>query len=68
MRMVLRNDEKLKGPSYRNKGVHIAKKEKLGRSLCCSTLNLYCRQLIEIIPKTSRGIFSVDRMNQPNQE
>jgi hypothetical protein len=69
MRMVLRNDEKLRGPSYRNKGVHITKKEKLGRrSLCCSILNLYCKQLTERIPETSRGILNVDRMSQPDQE
>jgi hypothetical protein len=69
MRMMPRDDEELKGPSRRNKGGHIAEKEKLGmRSLCCSTLNLYCRQLTKRIPETSRGILSVDRMSEPDQE
>jgi hypothetical protein len=38
------------------------------RSLCWSTFNLYCKQLIEKIPETSRGIFSVDIMSELDQE
>jgi hypothetical protein len=69
MRMMLRNDEELRGPSHRNKRVHIAEKEKPGmKSLCCNTLDLYCRQLTKRIPKTSRGILKVDRMSEPDQE
>jgi hypothetical protein len=45
--MMLRNDEKLKGPSRRTKG-HLEDKEHLGMgSLCCNTLHLYCRQFID---------------------
>ncbi len=66
---MLRDDEELRGPSRRNKGGHIIEEEKLGmRSLCWSTFNLYCKQLIEKIPETSRGIFSVDIMSELDQE
>jgi hypothetical protein len=66
--MMSRNYEKLRGPSRITKG-HIKDKEHLGMgSLCCSTLDLCCRQLIECVPKTSRGILKVDRMSEPNQE
>ncbi len=51
MRMVPRNDEELRGLNRRIRGVHIAEKEKLGmKSLCCNTLDLYCRQLTERTP------------------
>jgi hypothetical protein len=40
-----KNDEKLKGRGYIIKG-HIEDKEHMGKgSLCCSTLDLCCRQL-----------------------
>jgi hypothetical protein len=66
--MMLRNDEKLKGPSRRTKG-HLEDKEHLGMgSLCCNTLHLYCRQFIDWVPKTSRGILRVDRMSESDQE
>jgi hypothetical protein len=78
MRMMPRNDEELRGPSRRNKGGDITKKEQLGmKSLCCSTLDLYCRQqyfdlycrqLTKRILETSRGIFSVGRMSELDQK
>ncbi len=44
--MMSRNDEKLRDPNHRNKGGHIEDNEHLGMgNLCCSTLDLYCRQL-----------------------
>jgi hypothetical protein len=44
---MLRYDEELSCPSCITKG-HIEIKEHLGMgSLCCSTLDLCCRQLIE---------------------
>ncbi len=65
--MIPRNDEEQRGPSCRNqKGGHIENKEHLGMgSLCWSTLDLYCGQLTERVPETSRDILSVDRMNKP---
>jgi hypothetical protein len=42
-----KNDEELKGLNRRTKG-HIKDKEHLGMgSLCCNTLDLCCRQLME---------------------
>jgi hypothetical protein len=61
-----RNDEELKGPSYRTKG-HIKDKEHLG-NLCCNTLDLCCRQLIKSVPTTLRGILRVDKMSESNKE
>jgi hypothetical protein len=52
---MLRDDEELMGPSCRTKG-HIEINKHTGmRSLCYSTLNLFCRQLPEQVPKTSKG-------------
>ncbi len=60
---MLRDDEELRGPSCRTKG-HIEVKKHTGmRSLCCSTLNLFCRQLPKQVPKTSKGL-SVGKMRQ----
>jgi len=52
---MLRDDEELKGLSYRTKG-HIKVKEhtRMG-SLCCSTLDLFCRQLPKQMLETSKG-------------
>ncbi len=53
--LMLRYDEELRSPSRRTKG-HIEIKEHPGMgSLCYSTLDLCCRQLIERMPKTSKG-------------
>jgi hypothetical protein len=42
-----RNDEELRGPSHRSEG-HIEDNEHLGMgSLCCNTLYLCCRLLLE---------------------
>jgi hypothetical protein len=52
---MLKYDEELKGLNRRIKG-HIEVKEHSGMgSLCCSTLDLCCRQLTERVPETSKG-------------
>jgi len=52
---MLKDDEELKGPSCRIKW-HIEIREHIGMgSLCCSTLDLFCRQLPKQVPKTSKG-------------
>jgi len=52
---MLRDDEELRGLSYRTKG-HIEVKEHLKmRSLCYSTLDPCCRQLPELVLETSKG-------------
>jgi hypothetical protein len=52
---MLRYDEELRGLNYRTKG-HIEVKKHPGMgSLCCNTLDLCCRQLIERVLETSKG-------------
>jgi hypothetical protein len=61
---MLRDHEKLKGLSYITKG-HREFKEHMGMgSLCCNTLDLFCRQLLERMPKPQRGVLRVGRMRQ----
>jgi hypothetical protein len=52
---MLRYDEELRGSNCKIKG-HIKVKEhpRMG-SLCCSTLDLCCKQLTEQAPETSKG-------------
>jgi hypothetical protein len=52
---MLKDDEELRGPSYKTKG-HIEVKEHLGMgSLCYSTLDPCSKQLQELVPETSKG-------------
>jgi hypothetical protein len=53
--LMLRYDEELRGLSHKTKGHIEVKEHPRTRSLCCSTLNLSCRHLIERMPKTSKG-------------
>jgi hypothetical protein len=61
---MLRDDEELRGLSCRTRG-HIEVKEHSGMgSLCCNTLDPCCRQLLERVPETSKGVLRVSRMRQ----
>jgi hypothetical protein len=64
--MMPRNDEKLKGPSHRNKGACKKQGAYGDGEFVLKYLRSIYRQLTELVPETSRGILRVDRMSEPD--